>query len=101
MLRLVFNNSFDDTGVLVTLRKRGLFGSNVVPPTEWSEVAGDLAFAGLARILPLIEQDEGDAAIEGDGVRLPHHVIADLTEPQAVCLGLPPSVPFSLSIETD
>jgi hypothetical protein len=101
MPRLVLNNSFDDTGVLVTFRKRGLFGGSVVPPNEWSEVAGDLAFAGLARILPLIEQDEVDAAIEGDGVRLSHRVIADLTEPQAVSLGLPPSVPFSLCIETD
>jgi hypothetical protein len=65
MPRLVFNNSFDDTGILVTLRKRGLFGGSVVPPNEWSEVAGDSAFAGLARILPLIERDGADAVIEG------------------------------------
>lgn len=101
MPRLIFDSSFDDTGVLITLRKRGLFGGTIVPPSEWSEVAADVAFAGLARILPLIEQDEVDATIEGDGVRLSHEVIADLTEPQAVGLGLPPSVPFSLSIETD
>jgi len=101
MPRLVFNNSFDDTGILITLRKRGLFGGSVVPPNEWSEVAGDSAFAGLARILPLIERDGADAAIEGDGVRLSHRVVADLAEPQAVSLGLPPSLPFSLSIETD
>jgi hypothetical protein len=101
MPRLVFDNSFDNAGVLITLRKRGLFGGSIVGPGEWSEVAGDVAFAGLARILPLIGQDEADATIEGDGVRLSHRVIADLTEPQAVSLGLPPSVPFSLGIETD
>jgi hypothetical protein len=101
MPRLVFDNSFDDAGVLITLRKRGLFGGSIVRPGEWSEVAGDVAFAGLARILPLIERDEADATIEGDGVRLSHRVIADLTEPQAVSLGLPPSVPFSLGVETD
>src|SRR5262245_19630410 len=97
----VFDTSFDDAGVLITLRKRGLFGGSIVPPGDWSEVASDVAFTGLARILPLIEQDEAEAIIEGDGVRLSHRIIADLTEPQAVALGLPPSVPFSLSIETD
>ena len=56
MPRLVFDSAFDDAGVLITLRKRGLFGGSIVRPGEWSEVAGDPAFAGLARILPLIER---------------------------------------------
>src|SRR3954452_6144609 len=101
MPRLIFNSSFDATGVRITLRKRGVFGGSVVPPQEWSEVAGDIAFAGLARVLPLIEQDEGNAEIEGDGIKLSHRLVADRAEPQAASLGLPPSVPFSLSIETE
>ena len=73
----------------------------LVSPNEWSEVASDVAFAGLARILPLIEQSEADARIEGDGIRIAHWIVAELTEPQAASLGLPPSIPFSLSIETE
>jgi len=100
--RVSFQNSFEQAGVLITLRKRGLFGGRgPVPPSQWAEAAEDFAFAGLARVLPLVEAEDGSAVVEGEGIRVAHSVVADLTEPQAAGLGLPPSVPFSLLIETD
>jgi hypothetical protein len=102
MPRVSFQYSFDETGVLITLRKKGLFGARgSVPPRQWAEAAEDFAFAGLARVLPLVEAEDGTAVVEGESIRVVHSVIADLTEPQAAGLALPPSVPFSLLIETD
>jgi SNF2 family DNA or RNA helicase len=71
-----------------------------VPLDDWPGSMAERAFSGISRLLALIDLADGGAAPEGDGVRLSHEVIASLTEPQALGLGLPPSVRQALHIET-
>ena len=74
---------------------------NAVPLKEWTSER--LPFlSGLARVQALIEAHDGSAILlnEGTGVRLTHSAVADLTDAQALSIGLPPAPPFDLSIST-
>lgn len=76
---------------------------------KW-DVQEDLhALSGLAKLASLIEAAEHSVTpqepttrvlLEGDGYFIPHPVIAEMTEGQALSLGLPASVPFQLRIAT-
>lgn len=77
--------------------------------SEW-DIQKDLhALSGLAKLQALLESaEEHDADRDctvtildnAEGYFLPHRVIAALTEGQSLSLGLPPSVPFQLRIQT-
>jgi hypothetical protein len=102
MPRPSFQNRIDEKGALLTLVEKRLFGgARILPPDVWMEAVGDLAFAGLARVMALVEANDGSAAIVEDGVLVAHPAIAAFTEPQAQSLSLPQAVPFALNIETD
>jgi hypothetical protein len=58
------------------------------------------AFSGVSKLLALLDDDDGSVTREREGVLIVHHAVASLTEPQALGLGLPPSVRQALHIET-
>jgi hypothetical protein len=102
MARLIFHHKIDEGGAVLTLREKSLIGAGrVMSPNSWAEAAGDVAFAGVARVLAVVDADDGSASVEGETVRLSHRALAALTEPQAASLGLPHAAPFALSLETD
>ncbi|WP_354407411.1 DEAD/DEAH box helicase [Marinobacterium sp. MBR-111] len=77
---------------------------------KW-DVCDDLhSLSGLAKLAALTEEHPDTASDEekavtvlpdGDGYFIPHAVVAEFTEAQALSLGLPSSVPFQLRIETN
>jgi SNF2 family DNA or RNA helicase len=102
MSRFIFQHAIHDQGVRLTLHELPLIGAErIVTPDRWAEVAGEVAFAGIAHVLGLVEADDGGAFIEGDSIRLSHQALASLTEPRAASLALSHAVPFALSLETD
>jgi hypothetical protein len=96
-----FENDFRPDGVILRLLEKSLLSSpRPVPVSSWPERTGDASFSGVARMLTLL--DEADSPVEesNGGLFVDHRTIAGLTEPQALGIGLPPSVRFGLQIET-
>jgi superfamily II DNA or RNA helicase len=61
---------------------------------------GDQAFAGVSHLLALLDDVDSSVDRRGDGIFVDHATVASLTEPQALGLGLPPSVRIALQVET-
>jgi superfamily II DNA or RNA helicase len=61
----------------------------------------DQAFSGLSRILALADDDESPVERRAEAVFIDDATVASLSEPQALGLGLPPSVRFVLQINTE
>ena len=80
-----------------------------VDVSEW-ELQKDLhALSGLAKLHALLDNpaqkgrdDKGIVSIleDDDGYYIPHKAVASFTEGQSLSLGLPPSVPFQLRVQT-
>lgn len=83
-------------GVTLTCVRTGLFGrGGAIPPADWPSEA---EHPGRALLDYLVQADQ--AAMGADGARLPHAVVAGLTETQANLLGLPPSIPHALQVHS-
>ncbi|EPJ56198.1 MAG: hypothetical protein OFPI_00890 [Osedax symbiont Rs2] len=77
--------------------------------SKW-DIQKDLyALSGLAKLASLIDSASAGVSVdkpvvsvlpENQGYFIPHHIVAELTEGQALSLGLPPSAPFQLRIST-
>jgi len=69
-----------------------------IPISEWPEVVKKKSISVLAKLEALSE--EGDHRIQriAAGYVISHELIADLSEHQAVLIGLPPNIPFELQL---
>ena len=93
MARISFVYDSYPLGIVLRLVERRLLGgSKNVPSSDWVELASEEAFSGLSRILALGE-------IRDEDVFVPHPIAASLSEPQALRVGLPPSIKMALQIE--
>src|SRR4051812_17497478 len=100
-MSLFFEREVNTEGVILRLIEKPWLGRTKSLPVEsWAERMADQAFSGVSRVLALLEDDKSTAERRDDGVFLDHVTIASLTEPQALALGLPPSVKVALQIET-
>jgi hypothetical protein len=101
MGQLFFEPEYSSSGTMLRLRDKPLLGrARSVPIEEWPRCMAERAFSGVSKLLALLDDADGNATPELDGVRIAHHAIASLTEPQALGLGLPPSVRQALQIDT-
>src|SRR5580704_11253562 len=100
MGQLFFEPEYSSSGTMLRLRDKPLLGrARSVPIEEWPRCMAERAFSGVSKLLALLDDADGNATPELDGVRITHHAIAPLTEPQALGLGLPPSVRQALQID--
>jgi superfamily II DNA or RNA helicase len=100
MARASFEYGVVDGGVVVRLMRRAMLGApGVVPVKQWVSVTSEVARAGLARALSALDADDGSVTQRGDALRMSEAFVAGLTEMQAIGLGLPPSVPFTLDVQ--
>lgn len=89
------------TGVKLRLIDKPLLRrANPIPVDAWADRMVDRAFAGVSRLITLL--DDGDEGVEraAEELHLTHATVATLTEPQALGLGLPPSVRAVLQIDS-
>jgi hypothetical protein len=101
MARIFFTHDRDNDGITLRLIEKWWHGrAEPVPVGAWADRMADHAFSGLSRILALA--DDIDSAVENkeDNLFVDHTTIASLSEPQALSLGLPPSVRFGLQVDT-
>jgi HJR/Mrr/RecB family endonuclease len=88
-------------GVTLRLLEKPLVGkARSVPVNDWPARMADQAFSAVSHVLALLDDEQSSVKLQDDGVFLDHRTVASLTEPQAICLGLPPSVRFALQIDT-
>jgi hypothetical protein len=100
MPRLSFNYEIDSGGATLRLIEKSWIGrTSTIPVQEWAARMADQAFSGLSRILALLDDPESPVEINGDGLFIDHATLAALTEPQAINLGLPPSVRAALQVD--
>ena len=101
MARISFvYNSYPLGIVLRLVERRLLGGSKNVPSSDWVELASEEAFSGLSRILALGDEPSSGVEIRDEDVFVPHPIAASLSEPQALRVGLPPSIKMALQIDT-
>src|SRR5580692_9393748 len=101
MARIFFEADYVPSGALVRLCERSLLGkTRNIHVDEWSHRMADQAFSAVSKLFSLLDDERRSAFREDDGILISHDAIAELTEPQALGLGLPPSFRHALQIET-
>ena len=76
------------------------FSATPMPVAVWADRMADQVFYGIPRILALVDDVESAVEYREDSLFIDHKTIASLSEPQALGLGLPPSVRFALQVNT-
>src|SRR6266511_1861104 len=101
MARLLFDwVSKSDGATLRLMEKSWLHRAEPVSVEDWADRISDSTFSGISRILALLDDLDSPVERSDGGLFLDHPTIASLTEPQALGLGLPPSVRVALQVET-
>lgn len=85
-------------GVLLTLRRRRLLGSEFVPVKDWQDATGR---AGAAARYLLACLDTGEVLTQDGGILLPHPTVANLPATVAEALGLPSLGTLSITLVFD
>src|SRR3954470_3298673 len=99
-MRAYFENDRNTQGIILRLLEKPWLGrARPVPVDNWAERMADQAFAGVSRILALLDDIDSTVERRDEGLFVDHATIASLTEPQALGLGLPPSVQIALQVE--
>jgi hypothetical protein len=101
MARVNFVYESSSLGIVLRLVERRLLGRlDDVASSDWADRAPEQAFSGLSRIHALADESASGVAIRSNDVFVPHPIAASLSEPQALGLGLPPSIKLALQIDT-
>jgi SNF2 family DNA or RNA helicase len=101
MARILFTHEpTPDGAILRLMEKRWPFPATPIPVAAWADRMADQAFSGISRILALVDDVESAVEHKEDGLFIDHKTVASLSEPQALGLGLPPSVRFALQVNT-
>jgi hypothetical protein len=101
MARAYFDHKIGPQGALLRLIEKSWAGrSQIVPVDDWATRMADQAFTGISRLLALLDDVDSSVERRDDGILVDHATVASLTEPQALGLGLPPSVRVALQVET-
>lgn len=97
-MKTTFIHDAKPDGVLLTLRRRKLIGSAVVPVENWPEATGR---EGAAARYLLARLDAGEGSAQGGGILLPHPTVATLPATVAEALGLPALGTLSVTLAFD
>lgn len=101
MSRIKFSYEAVDGGIVLRLlESRTLRSDAPIAVEEWVKRTSDLGLSAVARVLALSEDSESSVEPKAGGIFIDHHTIAELTEPQALSLSLPPATRLTLQIET-
>jgi superfamily II DNA or RNA helicase len=101
MARILFTHEGSSGGTILRLMEtRWHSAAAPIPVAAWADRIADQAFSGISRILALADDVDSAVALRDDGLFIDHRAIASLSEPQALGLGLPPSVRFALQVNT-
>ena len=101
MARTLFTHEGSSDGTILRLmEKRWHSPAAPIPVAAWADRMADQAFSGISRILALADDVDSAVAYREDSLFIDHKTIASLSEPQALGLGLPPSVRFALQVNT-
>ena len=90
-----------ETIALLREQSGGLFrraSSEMVPVSEWPRVAPEAGQAALALARAL--DDESRISEEAKGIVLPPEIVARLDEADAFAIGLPPTTPLTLQLNS-
>lgn len=97
-MNTTFVHDAKSDGVLLTLRRRKLIGSAVIPVENWLEAAGR---EGAAARYLLARLDAGEGFARDGGILLPHPTVATLPATVAEALGLPALGTLSITLAFD
>jgi hypothetical protein len=101
MARVFFDHDATAGGIALRLMEKPWVGAaQSFPVEDWADRMAGQLFSGVSRILALLDDVDSSVERKDDALFIDHRTIASLTEPQALGLGLPPSVRFALQVET-
>lgn len=80
------------------LRHRVLGPAQSVAISEWTEAASEPLLPGISQLLAWVD-DEDVAAVAGDAVLVPHHIVAALDAMRARLISAPQSPPYLLDLQ--
>jgi hypothetical protein len=101
MGRLSFQYETTQGGVELRLVEKPWIGrTENLPIDTWVDHMSNQSFSGLSRILALADDVESPVERRTEALFIDHETIASLSEPQALGLGLPPSMRFVLQVST-
>ncbi|WFU42742.1 hypothetical protein QA640_09905 [Bradyrhizobium sp. CB82] len=101
MGRLSFQYGITQGGVELRLVEKPWIGRTETLPVEiWADRMSNQSFSGLSRILASADDTESRVERRADALFIDDETIASLSEPQALGLGLPPSMRFVLQVST-
>src|ERR1700687_444304 len=101
MARILFTHERSSDGTILRLmEKRWLSPAAPIPVADWDGRMADQAFSGISRILALADDVDSAVTQKEDSLFIDHKTVSSLSEPQALGLGLPPSVRFALQVNT-
>lgn len=97
-MKTTFVHDAKSDGVLLTLRRRKLIGSELVPVESWKASTGR---EGAAARYLLARLDAGEARAQDRGILLSHRTVAQLPATVAEALGLPSLGTLSITLAFD
>src|SRR5690242_18575923 len=101
MGRPYFQYEITPKGIELRLVEKRWTGRLEALPTDgWIDRTENLSFSGLSRVLALADDIDSPVERLSESLFLDHSTVASLSEPQALGLGLPPSMRFVLQIST-
>lgn len=101
MGRPYFQYEITPKGIELRLVEKRWTGRLEALPTDgWIDRTENLSFSGLSRVLALADDIDSPVERRSESLFLDHSTVASLSEPQALGLGLPPSMRFVLQIST-
>jgi hypothetical protein len=101
MARVFFEPDYVPSGALLRLREKSVLAkARNIEVDKWPDRMADQAFSAVSKLFSLLDDERQSASRDDDGILISHNAIAELTEPQALGLGLPPSIRYALQIET-
>jgi hypothetical protein len=101
MGRLSFQYEIQPAGIELRLvEKRWTGRAESLPIDGWVDRMEGQSFSGLSRVLALADDVDSPVERRSEALFVDHNTVASLSEPQALGLGLPPSMRFMLQIST-
>lgn len=102
MASYFFKHEIHDKGIKLELCEKKLLGKgDKIKYSEWSEKADESYALALAKLNAILEDHNSEYTDSTKILTLTHKQVAELSDPVAISLSLPPSIPFALNIQAN